>query len=166
MGLELHGSLMSKLSQPLRAVYCPHVATVRVAACLAAVLCVGVASAAAARRTTIPGVVQPVFVTLTNTSIKIPDDKFSTNGHTQYPRGAIIDFVLSNHGTKAVSVKLKAPILHFVGAAKFSNVASAGAPIAPGHRRHFRLSFFFRGSFTLEMLLGGKVRASHPIIVF
>jgi hypothetical protein len=133
---------------------------------VAAVLCVGAAPASAAQRTTQPGVVQPVFVTLTNTSIKIPDDKFSTNGQTQYPRGAIIDFVLRNHGTKAASVVLKAPKLKFVGASAFSNVASAGAPIPPGHQRHFRLSLFFRGSFSLEMLVGGKVRASHHITVF
>jgi hypothetical protein len=110
--------------------------------------------------------VQPVDVTLTNTSITIPKDKYVVNGMTRYPRGSIIDFLLRNKGTHAESVLLKAPVLHFVGAAKFSNIASAGAPIAPGGSRHFRISFFFRGTFAIEMLVAGKVRASHVVTVF
>ena len=96
----------------------------------------------------------------------IPKDKYVVNGQTRYPRGSIINFRLYNRGTQPASVILKAPILHFVGAAKFSNIASAGRPIPPNGSRHFQISFVFRGTFALQMVIGGKVRATHLVTVF
>ena len=158
-------STMRSTKQSMRAVRRP-LAIFGAIACMVAVLSLGAGSATAAQRTTQPGVVQPVDVTLTNTAIVIPKDRYVLNGMTRYPRGSIIDFLLRNHGSVAESVLLKAPVLHFVGASQFSNVASAGKPIPPGTSRHFRISFFFRGTFALEMLVDGKVRATKLVTVF
>jgi hypothetical protein len=136
-------------------------------ACIGLVLsfCIALTPASA---TTTPDTVHHVPVVLTNTTITVPKDQFvKADGITRYPRGALIDFKLENRGSKAISVVLTVTSkVKFVGANKLLSAASAGSPISPGSSRHFKLSFYFRGTFVLETLIGGKVAVSHPIIIF
>lgn len=125
--------------------------------------------AATAGATTAPDVLHHVNVVLTNKAIQIPKDQFvKKDGITRYPRGALIEFTLRNHGTKPISVQMAV-----VGGSKITiagqrlaGVASAGKPIAPGAVRHWKLSFYFRGAFQMRTLIRGKVAVRKPIIIF
>jgi hypothetical protein len=133
---------------------------------LVAALSLGIAVSSASA-TTMPDVLHHVPVYLTDTTISIPKDQFAADGITRYPRGAFIDFILYNRGDKAMSVRLTVTSkVTFYGFNKLSSVASAGAPIPPGHHRNFKLSFYFRGRFNLQTLIAGKVRVTRPIIIF
>lgn len=165
------GSVKVHLPQRARKTFQPpssRAARLWVAASVVTVLCVGVEAmpALGAQRTTAPQQPTAVTVSLTNSSIKIQADKFTKHGIYYYPRGAIIDFVLKNNGKQPVSVRIKLNSkLHFFGASHIATFTLAGKPIRPGHVRHFEVFFFFRSSFAMQMLTGGRVRASSPIII-
>jgi hypothetical protein len=139
------------------------------AACFAVILSLGVViapSVLAARRTTQPNYVTLVPVLLTNSAVKIRADQFTSHGVSTYPRGAIIDFFLKNGGHDPVSVRIKlVGTINFYGHNSIATYTNAGKPIRPGKSRHFKINFFFRSTFAMQMLVGGKVRASTPITV-
>jgi hypothetical protein len=126
-------------------------------------------AAAGSRATTAPDVLHHVNVTLTTKAIKIPKDQFvKKDGVTRYPRGALIEFNLKNNSNKPLSVQMAV-----VGGSKITiagqrlaGVASAGKPIPPGAVRHWKLSFYFRGSFQMRALVGKKVVVRRPIVIF
>lgn len=125
--------------------------------------------AASSGATTAPDVLHHVKVTLTSTAIQIPKDQFvKADGITRYPRGALIEFTLKNDSNKPLTVQMAV-----VGGSKITiagqrlaGVASAGKPIAPGATRKWKLSFYFRGTFQMRTLAGGKVIVRRPIVIF
>jgi hypothetical protein len=133
-------------------------------ACAVGLLCVA-ATAVTARATTAPGVLNHVRVIITNNKIIVPKDQFvKADGITRYPRGAVIEFVFTNKGSKPASIILTVDSkVNFPGLQK---VAKIGPPIKPGQVRHFAVNFFFRGNFDLKSIIRGKVAVVHPIIIF
>jgi hypothetical protein len=136
-----------------------------------AVLCFAIDAApvAAASRTTAPGVVAHVPVVLTNLSIEIPKDQFvlaSAPNVARYPRGALLDFKILNRGKHPAVLKLRLITkLHFIGASRLKKSVSTEA-IPAGKSQHLRIGFAFRASFMFELLVGGKVIARHPLVIF
>jgi hypothetical protein len=97
---------------------------------------------AASSRTTTPGVVYVVPVTLTNTSIVIPKDKFSIGKYPRYPRGALIRYSITNHGSRAYIFKIW---------------ASTTAKLRPhGGHDTLLLNWSYRGRFVYETFYRGK----------
>ena len=132
-----------------------------------AVTCAVFAGSASA--TTAPGVLNHVRILLSNSAIKIPRDQFTTAaGLTRYPRGAVIEFTLVNEGSSPISVRIEAlgKQKYVVGGKVLSPSASAGAPIAPGATRHWKLGFYIRGDYEMDSLIHGKVAVKKPIVVF
>lgn len=73
------------------------------AACVAAI---AVPLAAARPETTTPGQLYVVKVTVTDKTISIPKDRFTRNGVTRYPRGALIRYAVTNVGTRTYSFEI------------------------------------------------------------
>lgn len=132
-------------------------------ACTLGLLCLGAAAGTAAA-TTAPGVLNHVRVIITDNKILIPKDQFrKADGITRYPRGALIEFVFTNKGSKPTSIILSVESkVNFTGIQKSATIRS----IKPGQVRHFEVNFFFRGTFDLKSIIGGKVASVHPIVIF
>lgn len=99
----------------------------------------GAGAAGATPQTTTPGQVYPVKTTLTPAGIKIAKDKFTRNGNTRYPRGAVIRFMITNTTTKRLvvqiwTVKTKA--------------------IAPGGHDSLLINWNYRGRYLYRQLVG------------
>jgi hypothetical protein len=108
----------------------------------AAALCVGVNSAVAPA-TTIPGVIYPIKVTITNTAIIIPKDQFSLHTkYPRYPRGAQIRYEITNKGTRPYSFKMWGS---FTGVMK-----------AKGGKDSILINWNYRGKYLYEVLYKGK----------
>lgn len=93
--------------------------------------------------TTTPGVIYVVKVTITNTAITIPKDKFSL--HTKYPRlprGAQIRYEILNKGTRPVSFKLWG--------------STTGVMKARVGKDAIFINWTYRGKFLYEVLYKGK----------
>ncbi len=98
--------------------------------------------AAAAARTTAPGQKIVIRLTLTNTAIIIPADKYSQGlKYPRYPRGGAIQYKVVNRGTRPYSLKIAGRATHV---------------IAPGHSVSIQLNWTTRGRFLYETLLNGK----------
>jgi hypothetical protein len=73
---------------------------------------------------------------------------------------------VTNTGNKpAVFVLRLTSKLRFVGAAGLKKLAST-PPIAPGKFVRMRAQFFFRARFEFQELVGGKIVARHPMVIF
>ncbi|HEY3924969.1 MAG TPA: hypothetical protein VGL75_10455 [Acidothermaceae bacterium] len=108
----------------------------------AAAVCAGVNSAVAPATTT-PGVIYVVKVTLTNSAITIPKDKFSL--HTKYPRlprGAQIRYEILNKGTRPYSFKIWG--------------STTGVMKARVGKDAIFINWTYRGKFLYETLYKGK----------
>jgi hypothetical protein len=139
---------------------------------LAVVIALGLATTAtghAVTRTTAPGVIAHVPIVLSATKIDIPKDQFVLKNQSnvaRYPRGATIDFGIKNTTGKRAVLELRLTSkLNFFGASKLKKLVST-KPLAPGASTHIRASFFFRAHFDFELLVGGKVVAHHPMVIF
>jgi hypothetical protein len=138
-----------------------------VSAAASAFLAVSTPAVFAAARTT--GTPPPARVAVTLTDHKISmKGPVARNSAQWYPRGAVIDFILHNNGEKAVHVRVKRLTkVNFPAASQYSIFTVApGKAIRPGNARHFTLNFFYRGSFVMQMIAGGKVQASTRILIF
>jgi hypothetical protein len=123
--------------------------------------------AGAARATTIPGTVAKVPVKLGPASVSIKRDQYTKGKVSRYPRGAIVDFQLKNTSKRTIRVQIEATSkLAFFGASHVSKITRAPHALAPGQSSIFQVYFFFRASFALQELVGGKVVASAPVTVF
>jgi hypothetical protein len=143
-----------------------HFAVLATAVVVAACSCV---AAGARPSTTTPDVVHEVSVKLTNTAIDIPKDQYvQANGITRYLRGSVVDFTFKNRGSKPITVQLttKAKTNAPVTAGKSGGVASAGKAIRPGFAQHWTLHFYYRGTFVMRAVIGGKVAVRRTIIIF
>jgi hypothetical protein len=120
---------------------------------LAAVCLVAFASAlaSAAPATTTPGVVYVVKVTLTNSSITIPKDKFSLHSpYPRLPRGAVIRYAITNKGTRAYTFKM------------WDTVTTVLKP--HGGRDSFLVNWNYRGRYAYETLYHGKPAGPHGFV--
>jgi hypothetical protein len=115
--------------------------------CLAACVCLAsigaplLSAAGAAERTTTPGQVYVINVTLTDKAIVIPKDRFS-KGHRypRYPRGAAIQYRFKNATTHLTKVRMwdrTTPV------------------IRPGQVEPLLINWNFRGRYRYETLGGG-----------
>lgn len=101
---------------------------------------VGAANASVA--TTAPGQTYVVKMTLTNTAIIIPADKFSEGlKYPRYPRGGSIRYDVINHGSHPYSVKIWDQVTPI---------------IAPNHSYPILLNWNYRGIYLYETLYHGK----------
>jgi len=107
-------------------------------------------SAGAAQRTTAPGQVYIVKTTLTNTAIIIPKDKFDIGlKYPRYPRGAAIQYKVTNKGTRPYT---------------FEIWAGKTGVIAPGHTDTVLVNWNYRGDFTYKTLYRGKPAGPHGYV--
>ena len=117
----------------------------RVAALVATATCALAAAspsvAPAQRMTTEPGVIYKVPVTLQGTTVTIAKDQFWRNGKSRWPRGAVIEYVITNKtdSTKALQIW-----------------NSRSAPIQPGKSKVVLMLWIYRGNFAYYMLSHGK----------
>jgi hypothetical protein len=95
----------------------------------------------ARQQTTTPGVVYVIKIKVTDRSIVIPRDKFSIGNVTRYPRGAVLQYRITNLGSK--------PYV-------FQIWGTTTAPIRPGKHDSFLINWNYRGSFHYGTLLHGK----------
>ena len=133
------------------------------------VACVLAAPVAAAPKTTAPNTGYRIGVVMTDASITIARDQFTTaRGTARYPRGAIIDFVVRNRGTQAHSARLKLLSQHYFSKVEqpIVEIPVGKAPIEPGHVVHLAINFYYRGLFALQLMASGKPLASAQIIIF
>ena len=56
--------------------------------------------------TTTPGVIYVIKTPVDDKGIHVPKDKFTRNGVSRYPRGAIIRYEFVNKGTKPYAVRM------------------------------------------------------------
>ena len=54
--------------------------------------------------TTTPGVIYVLKTAVDDKGVHVPKDKFTRNGITRYPRGALIRYEFTNKGTQAYAV--------------------------------------------------------------
>ncbi len=123
------------------------------------------ANASAGLRTTKPSELTKVGVSLTDNAVKIARDRFTKGSLTRFPRGAIIEFVIVNRGTKPYRAEL------FLNGHEFTKSGARKTPartraVKPGGRVRLQVNFYFRSRFTLKSLANGKSRASAPILIF
>lgn len=141
--------------------------TTGVAALVAlAIMCT---SAVAGSRTTVPGRIDHITVTLTHNNIKIPRTPYVlANGVTRYLRGSVIEFTFKNESNRAIKVEL-AVLGKATGVpAGGKRVASPppASPIPVGSVRHWTLTFYYRNTYSMRTLINGKIVASRRIVIF
>src|ERR1700688_223583 len=74
---------------------------------VALVAAIAVPAAVHARpQTTTPGVIYVIKTPVDDKGIHIPKDKFTRNGVSRYPRGALIRYEFINKGTKPYAVRI------------------------------------------------------------
>jgi hypothetical protein len=135
--------------------------------CVLVAACALPASVAGALTTTAPDIPHNVAVVISDKTIAIARDRFTQGSVTQYPRGAIIEFLITNTGSQAHAVRLVLKSKHvFTQYEKHITVITAGLPIPPGDRRSLPINFYYRGVFVLQVMSGTQVRASAPIVIF
>jgi hypothetical protein len=139
--------------------------TVLFALCLTAL--VGAGSAAAAPRTTEPASLTQVKVSITDKAVSIARDRFTKGSLTRYPRGAIIDFLITNRGTKPYKAELQLTGKYSFSKYERKVTSVRSALIQPGRKAHLQVNFYFRSKFSLLALLDGKTPGPHtPILIF
>jgi hypothetical protein len=109
--------------------------------------------------TTAPGSIRTVHVILTGNAIAIPKAPVS-----RYARGTEVAFILANKATRTVSVQLK--LTSRTGPPGATSAPAVLGNISAGATKKVQIAFMYRSTFTLELLIAGKMRASHQIVVF
>jgi hypothetical protein len=121
-----------------------------VLAVASAVLAVAAETAGAATKTTTPGQVYVVTMTLTNTAIVIPPDRFSKGlKYPRYPRGAAIQYKVINKGTRPYSEEIW---------------AGKTTVIRPGHSDTILVNWNYRGVYPYKTLYKGKPAGPHGMV--
>ena len=144
---------------------------VLVGVCLPAVLgSVVISGASAAPRTTEPAALTQVPVKITDKAVIIASDKYTRGSTARYPRGAIIDFVITNRGTHYYKARL-ALTSHYVFSKYEQRAKTVTSNVAakPGGTIHLKVNFYFRSKFALQALLAGSGKthgAAAPIVIF
>ncbi len=106
-----------------------------------------VPSAGAGVRTTVPGVVYVVPLTMTDKTLVIPKDKFSRGlKYARYPRGAAIRYKVINKGSRPYSLRIW-------------DVTTP--PIRPGRFDTVLVNWNYRGTYNYASLYHGKPLGPH-----
>lgn len=108
-----------------------------------------VPGAGARPETTTPGTLYIVKVTVTDTTIKMPKDRFTLHGVTRYPRGALIRYAVTNLGTRPYT---------------FEIWGAKTLPIRPEHHDSILVAWNRRGTFVYRTLAGGRPAGPKGII--
>jgi hypothetical protein len=149
-----------------RGAFAPAVALV---AALVLMACVAVVPVGAATKTTEPDKPYKIPVLVTDTSIRIQPDPYTIGNTQRYLRGSIIIFLIKNVGKHPHSVQLKLLSGHTQAFLKYEQkvrVVPAGkTPIQPGRLRNLPINFYYRATFALQLMIGGKPRASALISI-
>jgi len=114
------------------------------AASVAALIVAAVIPAATQARplTTTPGVIYVLKTTVDDKGVHVPKDRFTKNGITRYPRGALIRYEFTNRGTKPYAV-------HVWG-------ADSVVMRAHGGKASMLVNWQYRGEYHYWRLLRGK----------
>jgi hypothetical protein len=129
-----------------------------------------ISGASAAPRTTEPAALTKVPVKITDKGVTIASDKYTRGSTARYPRGAIIDFEITNRGTRFYKARLA-----LTGNYTFSKYEQKARTVTsdvaakPGGTIHLKINFYFRSKFAMQALAAasGKAHgAAAPIVVF
>jgi hypothetical protein len=123
-----------------------------------------VSNASAAPRTTTPVFAYKVVVELTDKAVTLQTAKAAGLSSLTLQRGAVIQFVVTNRGTRPYKAELK-----LIGQHHFTQYESKIASLhtvvlAPKRTGIVRVSFYFRSRFALQALLNTKPHGSPAII--
>jgi hypothetical protein len=110
------------------------------------------ASVVARPLTTVPGQVYVLKTIVDDKGVHIPKDKYTKNGVTRYPRGALIRYEFVNKGTKTYSVRMWF----------FKTVA-----MKPRGQSSQLVNWNYRGEFHYSRLSGGRqIKPVGTVVVF
>ncbi|HEX4679696.1 MAG TPA: hypothetical protein VH210_10900 [Gaiellaceae bacterium] len=120
---------------------------------VALVAAIAVPAAVDARpQTTTPGVIYVIKTTVDDKGIHIPKDKFTRNGVTRYPRGALIRYEFVNKGTKPYAVRIW---------------ATETLVMKPGRKDASLINWAYRGDYTYARIYKGhQIKPIGKIIIF
>jgi hypothetical protein len=120
---------------------------------VALVAAIAVPAAVHARpQTTTPGVIYVIKTPVDDKGIHIPKDKFTRNGVTRYPRGALIRYEFINKGTKSYAVRIW---------------ATETVAIKPGRTEARLVNWAYRGDYTYARIYKGhQIGPIGKIIIF
>jgi len=90
--------------------------------------------------TTTPGVIYVIKTPVDDEGIHIPKDKFTRNGISRYPRGALIRYEFVNKGTKPYAVRMW---------------AADTVVMKPGRRAQMLVNWAYRGDYTYARIYKG-----------
>jgi hypothetical protein len=103
-------------------------------------------------QTTTPGVIYVIKTTVDDKGIHIPKDKFTRNGVSRYPRGALIRYEFTNKGTKPYAVRIW---------------ASETLVMKPGQKQARLVNWAYRGDYTYARIYKGhQIKPIGTIIIF
>jgi hypothetical protein len=121
-----------------------------ISACIAVVAFPAAVSARPS--TTTPGVIYVIKTPVDDKGVHIPKDKFTRNGITRYPRGALIRYEFTNKGTKPYAVRMW---------------AEETVVIKPGRKAQMLVNWAYRGDYTYARVLKGhQIRPIGKVIIF
>jgi hypothetical protein len=120
---------------------------------VALVAAIAVPAAVHARpQTTTPGVIYVIKTPVDDKGIHIPKDKFTRNGVTRYPRGALIRYEFINKGTKPYAVRM------------WGTTTTA---IKPGRMEIRLVNWAYRGEYTYARIYKGhQISPIGKIVIF
>jgi hypothetical protein len=103
-------------------------------------------------QTTTPGVIYVIKTPVDDKGIHIPKDKFTRNGVTRYPRGALIRYEFVNKGTKPYAVRMW---------------GTTTTVIKPGRMEIRLVNWAYRGDYTYARIYKGhQISPIGKIIIF
>jgi hypothetical protein len=102
------------------------------------------------------------------TSVVLTDESVDIQGHgasVTWPRGAVIEFFVTNHGTRTYTFQV-----HLFGAHQFGPYEQRVShidtpPITPNHIGTVRVFFYYRDTFVLRALLDGKQHGKEAVVI-
>jgi hypothetical protein len=120
---------------------------------VALVAAIAVPAAVQARpQTTTPGVIYVIKTPVDDEGIHIPKDKFTRNGVTRYPRGALIRYEFINKGTKPYAVRMR---------------GTTTTAIKPGRMEIRLVNWAYRGEYTYARIYKGhQISPIGKIVIF
>lgn len=103
-------------------------------------------------QTTTPGVIYVITTPVDDKGIHVPKDKFTRNGVSRYPRGAIIRYEFVNKGTKPYVVRMW---------------AAETLVIKPGHKAAMLVNWAYRGDYTYARIYKGhQIGPIGSVVIF
>ncbi len=146
----------------------------RLGAALAVAVSVAALVGSGASATTAPGYRFQLQVLMTDSQLRLLPRKtangtilhhyISSGGRVaQFPRGVLIEFVFTNHGTKAYLPAIRVKNASQANPLeKTKPLYTASRPVRPGQKISLFGNFYFRGTFQIEKLLD-KRPSGQPI---